>query len=97
MRIRLLLLGLIAAFGFNDLNHIAAAEKLPKVELRPVFPELKLDIGHDHFWQRGYGVRAVTPGELKTVRAYVRAHQAGDGAAQLTARGCTPHRRGPPP
>ena len=39
------------------------------------FPELKLDIGHDHFWQRGYGARAVGPGQLKTVRAYIRAHR----------------------
>lgn len=40
------------------------------------FPELKLDIGHDHFWQRGYGSGLMAPGGLGAVRRYIREHRA---------------------
>ena len=39
------------------------------------FPELKLDLGNDHFWQRGYGFKLIDPGALASIRAYIRAHQ----------------------
>jgi len=38
------------------------------------FPGLKLDLGHNHFWQRGYGARPVPADGLKVVSYYIRAH-----------------------
>jgi REP element-mobilizing transposase RayT len=35
-------------------------------------PELKLDSGADHFWQRGYSFAVVEPGSLTARRRYVR-------------------------
>jgi putative transposase len=36
------------------------------------YPELKLDLGHDSFWQKGYGFRKVDPKEVAMVARYVR-------------------------
>ena len=56
------------------------------------FPGLQLDMGHDHFWQRGYGYRDVGPGALRSVAEYIRKHRdhlpgMESGAAQFSARG----------
>lgn len=39
------------------------------------FPDLKLDLRHDHFWQRGYGFKPIHPGAIASVRTYIRAHR----------------------
>ena len=36
------------------------------------FPELKLDAGIDHFWQKRYGARPVDPSGLPAVARYIR-------------------------
>lgn len=36
------------------------------------FPELKVDIGHNSFWQKGYGSRRLSPAEVPAVRRYIR-------------------------
>ena len=36
------------------------------------FPELRVDIGHNAFWQKGYGFRRLEPSEVSGVRRYVR-------------------------
>lgn len=36
------------------------------------FPELKLDIGMKHVWQRGYRWKPVEPGAEKSVGRYIR-------------------------
>jgi len=35
------------------------------------YPELK-DLGHNSFWQKGYGWRKIEPAEAPTVRNYIR-------------------------
>jgi REP element-mobilizing transposase RayT len=42
------------------------------------FPELRLDLGLNDFWQRGYGYRLVAPHGLFAVRAYIRNHRAAE-------------------
>ncbi len=36
------------------------------------YPELRLDLGHNSFWQKGYGWRRLTRSELPVVRNYIR-------------------------
>jgi putative transposase len=36
------------------------------------YPELKLDMGHNSFWQKGYGFRRLDPSEVSGVRRYIR-------------------------
>lgn len=36
------------------------------------YPELKLDLGHNSFWQKGYGRRRLAPSEVPAVRNYIR-------------------------
>ena len=43
--------------------------------LHQAFPELKLDTGAQHFWQRGYGFRTVEPGSLAARQRYVKTQQ----------------------
>ena len=38
-------------------------------------PDLKLDLRHASFWQRGYGYRMLEPSELFRVRRYIRNHR----------------------
>ena len=35
-------------------------------------PELKVDLGHNSFWQKGYGSRRISPGEVPAIRQYIR-------------------------
>jgi putative transposase len=35
-------------------------------------PELKFDLGHNSFWQKGYGFRRLDPSEVSGVRRYIR-------------------------
>lgn len=63
---------------------VAAAESqtLPSVmhqlkgaSARSIFlkhSELKLDVGHNSFWQKGYGFRRLDPSEVSGVRRYIR-------------------------
>ena len=39
------------------------------------YPELKLDIGHQSLWQRGYGWRRIDEAELFKVRNYIRTQE----------------------
>lgn len=36
------------------------------------FPELRLDMGSNSFWQRSYGARRVPPAQVEAVRNYIR-------------------------
>ncbi len=36
------------------------------------YRDLKVDMGHTSFWQKGYGWRRVSQDELPTVRTYIR-------------------------
>jgi putative transposase len=36
------------------------------------YPELKLDLGQNSFWQKGYGFRRLEPSEAPGVRRYIR-------------------------
>jgi putative transposase len=36
------------------------------------YPELKSDLGHNSFWQKGYGFRRVSLAEVASVRRYIR-------------------------
>ncbi|MGA2286336.1 MAG: IS200/IS605 family transposase [Dehalococcoidia bacterium] len=36
------------------------------------FPELKVDLGHQAFWQKGYGFRQLQADEVRGLRYYVR-------------------------
>ena len=36
------------------------------------FPELRLDMGSNSFWQKSYGARSVPPEHMETVRSYIR-------------------------
>ena len=36
------------------------------------YPELKLDMGSNSFWQKGYGSRRVRPNEVAALRKYIR-------------------------
>jgi len=36
------------------------------------YPELKSDLGHNSFWQKGYGFRRLSSGEVASVRRYMR-------------------------
>lgn len=40
-----------------------------------MYPNLKLDMEHNSFWQKGYGRRKITPAETPTVRNYIRTQQ----------------------
>jgi putative transposase len=36
------------------------------------YPDLKLDMGRNSFWQKGYGFRRLDPSEVSGVRRYIR-------------------------
>lgn len=40
------------------------------------YPELKADLRHNSFWQKGYGWRRIAPHEIRTVRQYIRTQDA---------------------
>ena len=64
------------------LLRLGEGQRLPEVmnllkgassyRLHRLFPELKLDCGSAHFWQRGYDFALVEPGSLTARRRYVR-------------------------
>ena len=39
------------------------------------FPELRLDMGSNSFWQKGYGYRLVPPDQTEVVRQYIRTQE----------------------
>ena len=39
------------------------------------FPDLRLDLGHNSFWQKGYGRRRIRPDQLPAVRIYIRSQR----------------------
>ena len=43
--------------------------------LHRAYPELKLDSGSEHFWQRGYSFVVVQPGSLAARRRYIRSQK----------------------
>ena len=67
------------------LLRLGEGQSLPKVmnllkggssyRLHRSFPELKLDSGSEHFWQRGYGFATVEPGSLTARRRYIRSQR----------------------
>jgi len=64
------------------LFRLGEGQRLPKVmsllkggssyRLHRAYPELKLDSGSEHLWQRGYCFRAVELGSLASRRRYIR-------------------------
>ncbi|MEX1254542.1 MAG: IS200/IS605 family transposase [Dehalococcoidia bacterium] len=53
----------------------SAMHQLKGASARAIFvrcPDLKLDLGHDSFWQKGYGWRRIEQSEVNTVRNYIR-------------------------
>ena len=36
------------------------------------YSDLKMDLGHHAFWQKGYGFRRVAPKQLEVTRQYIR-------------------------
>ena len=64
---------LVALMGTQTLS--SAMHRLKGASSRYIFlkyPELKLDLGHDSFWQKGYGWRKIESAEVPAVRNYVR-------------------------
>jgi putative transposase len=66
---------------------LAETQTLPSVmhqlkgaSARSVFlkhPELKSDLGHNSFWQKGYGFRRLSSGGVVNVRRYMRTQAEG--------------------
>jgi putative transposase len=64
---------LVALTGTQTLP--SAMHQLKGASARFIFlkyPELKLDMGHDSFWQKGYGFRRLDPSEVSGVPRYIR-------------------------
>ena len=64
---------LVALMGTQTLS--SAMHRLKGASSRYIFlkyPELKLDLGHDSFWQKGYGWRKIESAEVPAVRNYIR-------------------------
>jgi putative transposase len=64
---------LVALSGVQTLS--AAMHQLKGATSRHIllkYPELKLDMGHNSFWQKGYGWRKIEPTEVERVRSYIR-------------------------
>ena len=67
------------------LLRLGEGQRLPEVmnllkggssyRLHRAYPELKLDSGSEHFWQRGYSFAVVEPGSLTARRRYVRSQK----------------------
>ena len=36
------------------------------------YPDLRMDLGHHAFWQKGYGWRKVDPQQIEATRKYIR-------------------------
>jgi putative transposase len=59
----------------GDRTLSSAMHQLKGAASRQLFlrhPELKIDIGHNSFWQKGYGWRKIDPTEAPAVRHYIR-------------------------
>jgi putative transposase len=52
-----------------------------------LMPELKSDLKSSHFWQRGYGARALEPGAIPTVRKYIQQHRPNNTEPRTSVRG----------
>ena len=53
----------------------SAMHRLKGASAREVFlqyPQLKLDMGSNAYWQEGYGFRLVAPDQVGTVRHYIK-------------------------
>ena len=64
---------LLAVTGSRTLS--SAMHQLKGASARHVFlkyPGLKLDMGHNSFWKKGYGWRKITTAEGPAVRNYIR-------------------------
>jgi len=80
------------------LLRLEESQRLPRImnllkgcssyRLHRAFPELKLDTGAQHFWQRGYGFRTVEPGSLAARRRYIKTQQDRLGKFESRALPC---------
>jgi REP element-mobilizing transposase RayT len=53
----------------------SAMHRLKGASARDVFlryPDLRMDMGSNSFWQEGYGYRLVPPEQVEVVRRYIR-------------------------
>jgi putative transposase len=68
----------------NAMRYLKGASARRVLQL---MPELRSDLQGNHFWQRGYGAKAVEPGAMPTVRTYIRRHHANSGSRGLQSAG----------
>ena len=64
---------LVALSGIQTLS--STMHQLKGATSRYIFlkyPELKVDMGHNSFWQKRYGWRKIEPTEVERVRSYIR-------------------------
>ncbi len=59
-----------------------------------LMPELRSDLNSDHFWQRGYGAKAVEPGAIPTIRKYIGQHRPNNPEPRTSVRGAATHETG---
>jgi putative transposase len=64
-----LLIRLTAGQNLSSCMHLLKGASARK--LFDEMPDLKLDIGMAHFWQKRYGSKLVQPGAVETIRRYI--------------------------
>ena len=64
---------LVEAENATDLSRIMHVLKGASARyLLESIPDIRMDAGTDHFWQKRYGTKPVEPGALASVRHYIR-------------------------
>ena len=64
---------LVALTGTQTLPSVM--HQLKGASARSIFlkyPDLRVDLGHNSFWQKGYGWRKITAADVPAVRRYIR-------------------------
>ena len=65
-----LLLAVTAGQTLSSVMHELKGASARAVFLK--YPDLKIDLGHHSFWQKGYGFRKVDPKHIEMTRQYIR-------------------------
>lgn len=67
---------LVEAGGAADLSRAMHVLKGASARyLLESVPDIRMDAGTDHFWQKRYGAKLVEPAALVSVRSYIRTQQ----------------------